>query len=127
MGIFDWFRKKPKPAGADAEGEAIFREMMEMMKKGPPPPERPMVYLFEHAALRDAVFENHPGLIRDLEGSAAPVPFLLMWGYAEMQMVARGLKVPGKETEEEMAVNMKLMKEVSFQKHQYHGHSVYVI
>ena len=51
---------------------------------------RPLLYLFQHAALREAAFENHPELIRELAAPSSPLPLLHFWSRASLQCERAG-------------------------------------
>lgn len=48
-------------------------------------PKRPLLYLFQHVALREAAFENHPELIRELAEPPSRLPLLHFWSRASLQ------------------------------------------
>lgn len=55
-------------------------------------PRRPLLYTFQHLTLRDAVFQNHPELLRELELAEPPSswPLLHFWSRAELQCEQAG-------------------------------------
>ncbi|MGL4424472.1 MAG: hypothetical protein ACRCZF_27710 [Gemmataceae bacterium] len=78
--------------------KAILYSMEDLMRmageleKAEQGPKRPVLYMFQHVALRDAAFENHPELIRELsEPPRTELPLLHFRSKAKFRCLAAGL------------------------------------
>src|SRR5262249_43381014 len=59
----------PRGSGEEGPQERVgppVEEEVEQQERSGDGPDRPLLYVFQHSALRDAAFENHPELIREL-------------------------------------------------------------
>jgi len=83
MSFFDWLsgKRKPKPslplskaAGAEDDLKS-FEQMAEAMEAARKGPKRPLLYMFQQVVLPEVAFQNHPELIRELEGEKSWMPF----------------------------------------------------
>jgi hypothetical protein len=111
MGILNWlFRKRrPEPTGAILLGnlgiqnqpgrqalvfgdrESLMRTAEAMEAVEQQGPKRPLLYMFQHVALREAAFENHSELIHELAGEASLVPLLHFWTKALYRCMKVGI------------------------------------
>lgn len=89
--------------------------------------------MFQHVALRDAAFENHPELVRELSGQPGVPPLLHFWSRAELLCRRQGLhplrgpagEVLDPEAAEDAA--MDLQDAVSIQSRQGDGFTAHVV
>ena len=92
---------------------------------------RPLVYVFQHIVLPDAVFENHPELIRDLStGSTAPL--LHFWSKARTHCERNGLLEPEDVDDSDAslaaeAAEDELIDATAIHPRRRLGHTVYVV
>ncbi len=111
MSLFDWLKRRRHPqsgqpatapvlpATAPTEGPsspiALDADQMWLLMAALDPnaslePKRPLLYLFQHVALREAAFENHPELIRELAEPPSHLPLLHFWSRASLQCERAG-------------------------------------
>lgn len=113
MGLFNYLfgKGKPKPTGPvflnngttdgqpgqkalvfdDLELPMQMGEAMEAAEQGP---KRPLLYMFQHVALREAAFENHPELVSELAGECSPPPLLHFRSRAEIRCIRASVTAP---------------------------------
>ena len=87
--------------------------------------------MFQHVALRDAAFENHPQLIRELADPDPTLPLLHFRSKALMECIRAGYQHIDPMNEEALLGAMEskkdLFKGVAIHPHRQGGHTVYVI
>ncbi|MFO0806919.1 MAG: hypothetical protein U0791_27770 [Gemmataceae bacterium] len=91
-------------------------------------PKRPLVHVFQHVELRNAAFENHPELIRDLGGARSSWPLLHMWSKARVRCEDLGLLPEGSDDiEGALEEDGKLFDAVSIRVLKRGGYTAYVV
>jgi len=78
-------------------------------------PERPQLYCFEHQALPEALFSNHPELIQELYGDATEFPLLHFWSRAELLCMQSGFEIDISDDSLEDAFPFESMSLLKFQ------------
>lgn len=78
--------KKESQGMNEEEVEALLASLDE-----PKGPERPQLYMFQHQALPEAVFSNHPELMMELRGESSTLPLLHFWSKAEVMCIRADL------------------------------------
>jgi hypothetical protein len=152
MGFFDWLRGKRRPAAqappADpvlpddvaaaakpGQGALVFSDLESLMRLAESMeaaerqgPKRPLLYMFQHVALREAAFENHPELIRELAGEPSPLPLLHSRSRARLRCLQAGfLDVDHMDDDAEMEAEEELFSAVKVHPHRRGGHTAYVV
>lgn len=131
MRFFDWLKGKPKAKGEssipmvppdDIESFNEFLAAMEAVKAGP---KRPLLYAFQHVVLREAAFENHPELLRELEGEGSPLPLLHFRSKAFLRLAENGLVDPCQETDAD--AEAELFKPVAVHPHKRGAYTAHVV
>jgi hypothetical protein len=78
MGLFDFIFGKRKPATFD-RGAALnfeFESQMNRMEEETSELSHQLMYMIQHVTLREAAFQNHPELVRELAGEKPTIPLL---------------------------------------------------
>jgi hypothetical protein len=87
-------------------------------------PKRPLLYMFQHVALREAAFENHPELIRELAGSPSRLPLLHFQSKA--RLLCRQFELNDSLLEDDDAA-MTLFSAVKIHPHTQDGYTAYIV
>jgi len=85
-------------------------------------PQRPLLYFFQHVALRQAAFINHPELIKELVEPPSDRPLIHFWSMACLRCEEAGLFA------DEAAMSDYWMEAVKI--HQYtkkNGYTIYIV
>lgn len=115
MGLFDWFRGKRTRAAEAASVERLLASVAQP---------RPLVYMFQHVALREAAFENHPELMRDLaDGSADRLGHF--WSRARVRCIQAGMLDPADDAADQAEVELR--DAVAVHTRRRDGHTVHVV
>ena len=100
-------------------------EAVEQAEQGP---KRPLLYMFQHVTLREAAFENHPELIRDLSGGHSHWPLLHMWSKARIRCEEVDLLPEGSDDiEGAFEEDRKLFEAVAIHPLKRGGYAAYVV
>lgn len=148
MGLFTWLlgKRKPEPQGpvyvdnvtidgqpgqkalvfGDLESLMRMAEVMDSAERQGP--KRPVLYMFQHVALSEAAFENHPELIRELGGERSPLPLLHFWSKAQQRCVDAGLlDIEHMDDDEAMEAETELFRAVAVHPRKRAGYTAYVV
>ncbi len=91
-------------------------------------PGRPVLYAFQHVTLRDAAFENHPELVRELAGPRSVLPLLHFRSKAELHCERMGWKeLGGPEDDAAYEAQAALFEAVRIHRYQGDGFTVHVV
>jgi hypothetical protein len=102
MSLFDWFRKKRVPHPRPVP-RAIARPVVAAPRATPSPggpmgardkAEGFLLYALQFVVLPEAVFQNHPELIRELGGERSVLPLLYFRMKARLQCARAGVMTP---------------------------------
>lgn len=101
-------------------------EAVEQAERGP---KRPLLYMFQHVTLREAAFENHPELMRDLAGDGrSSWPLLHMWSKARIRCEEADLLPEGSgDTEGAFEEDSKLFDAVAIRPVKRGGYTAHVV
>lgn len=89
---------------------------------------RPLLYMFQYVVLREAAFQNHPELIRELEGKRSMLPLLHFQSKAHLRCIEAGLIDPyQQETDAGMEAESKLFEAVAVHPHKRNGYTAHVV
>jgi hypothetical protein len=130
VGLFSFFRKLAEQAAREPpRPKPLFSRVQEWQRTGP---ERPLIYAFEHHALRREVFEYHPELTAELAGTARRRPFWHAVADAETVCERHGWvgHAPAGGVDPyagPYAAEQELLERVSVHPHRRAGHTVYVL
>src|SRR5262245_17951847 len=115
MGFLDWLKRRRRPKvkalpsspvlinnviidGKPGQKALVFSDLESLMRMAQAMeaaeqegPKRPLLYTFQHVALREAAFENHPELIRELAGDPSPLPLFHFRSKAKLRCLEAGL------------------------------------
>jgi len=95
----------------DVEGESIDA------------PERPQLYCFQHQALPEALFSNHPELIQEFYGDSTELPLLHFWSRAELLCLQSGFSI---DAEDEMLDDDFPFESIALHKFEKGEHTFFV-
>lgn len=84
-------------------------------------PKRPLLYFFQHVALRQAAFINHPELIKELVEPSSDRPLIHFWSMACLRCEEAGLFA------DEAAMSDYWMEAVQIHQYTKNGFAVFVI
>lgn len=145
MSLFDRFRRKPNPQSPPPRVRFNFdshpdsrkgnQEMSEedieallASLEAPREQDRPQVYYFEHKALPEAAFSNHPQLMQELNGEpVTPMPLLPFWLKSEIICTHSGLiEEPDFDSDEWYENVGLLLKEITLHTTKRNGYTVHV-
>lgn len=141
MGLFSWLRGKRKPSamfvtdmtldGVPGRNALVFSNLEEMMRMAEQMNkleesglDRPILYEFQHVVLRDAAFQNHPELLRELDGDPSPIPLLHFQSKARVHLVMSGQDDPN---EDDFDADAELFSAVRVQTRKGKGHTILVV
>jgi hypothetical protein len=111
--------------GANIES---FDQMDEETEDTEKRPERPLLYMFQYVALPEAAFQNHPELIRELQGERSGIPLWHFRSKAHMCCILAGLIDPCHEqTDAEVEREMKMFESVAVHPHKSNGYTAHVV
>lgn len=93
----------------------------------PQPPARPLLYMFQHVALREAAFENHPELTRDLADGPGVLPLLHFRSRARLLCERAGLPCADEMDDAAMEAEDALFDAVAIHRRRRGGHTAHVV
>lgn len=123
------YRRYQRSFDPDQFGEE-FEALLAAMERVEQGPKRPLLYLFQHVALPQAAFENHPELLRGLSGKKDLFPLHHIWSKARARGELTGLISESEdslEDEAQFAKDEELYRAVSIHPRQVDGWSIFVI
>ncbi len=137
MGLFKWLRRRSSPSGtslpetAPKEVEEVggpFSPGRARLPKSHPKPKRPTLHVFQHVALPEAAFENHPELLRELRFHGSSTPLVHFWSRARLHCLLSGLVDTNICSDpQEDAARTEMMESVLVRSENCDGLSVHVV
>jgi len=120
MGLFDWFRRTSAPKSAKKAGGTA---------AAAGGPTRPLLYAFQHVALREAAFENHPELIRELAEGPSTLPLLHFRSKALIRCMEAGLidADPGEDDAAALEAENELFSPVAVHPRRQAGYTAHIV
>lgn len=105
------------------------QKAIEAMLSAPQAPERPLLYMFQHVALREAAFENHPELIKELSGPPRTMmPLLHFRSKAQFRCEMAGLLPEDYDLDESnFEAEQKLFEAVSVSPVRRGGYTAHIV